>query len=218
MKLYLHATKKRDTEQTAITDETPSKQPQQQQQQPQSSPVHIDTEEPVDLESTPAAVENNSIPRTTGGFMALMQQKFTRDMYNPFLPLYATGNEQVRKYSSDMYYFNQLGSDLANERTFLAWIRTMLACIRTIFAFEKLQVEDARDTSLVVAVMLMGIMLLWTGISGGHRYYRTRNILLSASDNKPKTYNMLSLFPFVAMGFVTALLTSVATFTNKWWE
>lgn len=36
-----------------------------------------------------------------------------------------------------IYHFNRLGTDLANERTMLAWIRTMLAAVRTVFSYLK---------------------------------------------------------------------------------
>jgi hypothetical protein len=38
---------------------------------------------------------------------------------------------------TSIYHFNRLGTDLANERTMLAWIRTMLAAVRTVFAYLK---------------------------------------------------------------------------------
>jgi putative membrane protein len=48
---------------------------------------------------------------------------------------------------------------LANERTFLAWVRTALALVGGGFAIEKLVPELAGSTLLAVGLMFLGLLL-----------------------------------------------------------
>ena len=112
-----------------------------------------------------------------------------------------------------LYYFNQLGTDLANERTLLAWIRTLLACIRTVFAYLKLE-DSVNSPSLTAATMLIATLLLLTGLNAGYRYWQIQHIL--GMKEKPASYGRITLMPYVVFAVAIAIFNSVETYSGKW--
>ena len=131
--------------------------------------------------------------------------------YNPFGK--ALHSSKVDKAFKDLHFFNQLGTDLANERTLLAWIRTLLSCVRTVFSYEK-QVLSSGLTTLMAATMMTATLLLLSGLNAGYRYVTTRRLLMT--EEKPKTYNRFSLMPFILLAVSIAFLTSIETYLGHW--
>ena len=74
---------------------------------------------------------------------------------------------------------------LANERTFLAWVRTSLALMAAGLAVEALRVPIAPSVRLIVAVLLVlagigAVAQAWVGWTTTERALRTRAPLPSA--------------------------------------
>jgi len=150
-----------------------------------------------------------SIQRLSEKLLMVNHKAAHRPIHNPFWSM----KDHKMKAFGDIYYVNQLGTDLANERTLLAWIRTMLACIRTLFAYEK-QYMSNQNTTLFAANMMISTLLLLTGFNAAYRYYKIRWLL--QTKEKPKTYNAFSLMPFILLALATSLLTSIETFNGTW--
>ncbi|CAB9524312.1 expressed unknown protein [Seminavis robusta] len=234
LKLYLHVNQKnrRKPKQQEVTfvdgevevevskNDTPVPEANDANQTSAYAPIPKKDEEAGNSKDEPAQNQDEDPseidPQIRKGLISRFIAVMNMELYNPFKDLIGPSSSKQTQVLGSMFYFSQLSSDLANERTFLAWIRTMLAAVRTIFSYEKVQSDvTARDKSLVVAIMMTATMLLMAGFMGGQRYYSTRYLLLSRE--RKDTYNMISLSPFVLLGFAIAVVTSVATYASKWY-
>eukprot|EP00434_Breviolum_minutum_P001262 symbB.v1.2.001107.t1/scaffold59.1/size365495/11 len=72
-----------------------------------------------------------------------------------------TFTQQTDQLVTAMERFNRLATDLANERTLLAWLRTAMAGIRTIFVFYAMDgVNKFWETSITASEVLMAVLVL----------------------------------------------------------
>merc|ERR1712032_152464 len=92
---------------------------------------------------------------------------------------------------------------LANERTFLAWIRTGLAAMRTTVIFMSVTSNQVtwKDLLLISELSMMSVVIL-AAITGTTRYKRMQEVILMPSP--PQRYdrrsvNFFSMFVFVAV-------------------
>lgn len=91
----------------------------------------------------------------------------------------------------------------ANERTFLAWIRTALALMAAGVALEALEVPDANGprTAIVVGLAALGC------ISSGAAYFRWAQAERALRESRPLPSPQLA--PLLAFGLVIAAVVVV---------
>jgi uncharacterized membrane protein YidH (DUF202 family) len=127
-------------------------------------------------------------------------------------------NNSGKKAIGQILAYNMLGTDLANERTLLAWTRTMLAIVRTAFAYQKLFPTDIPridEPSLLAASIIIATLMIMSGLYSAQRYYSVRSML--TSENKPDSYNKMMLWPFISLCVILSILTGIVTLTDGWW-
>jgi len=98
---------------------------------------------------------------------------------------------------------------LANERTFLAWVRTALAFIAGAVALEQLvpsfSVSWAR-TALSIVLALLGLV----AIAGAYHHWRTNEVAMRHGRSLPRSPLMLALtVALVIIAAVVAVLLLV---------
>mmetsp|Transcript_42514 Transcript_42514/g.92388 ORF Transcript_42514/g.92388 Transcript_42514/m.92388 type:complete len:292 (-) Transcript_42514:11-886(-) len=114
--------------------------------------------------------------------------------------------QQTDQLVTAMERFNRLATDLANERTLLAWLRTAMAGIRTIFVFYAMDgVNKFWETSITASEVLMAILVLVLLYTGQARYYAIKELILRK--DPPPTFGRISLR-------YTYLVLALATFTT----
>jgi uncharacterized membrane protein YidH (DUF202 family) len=117
--------------------------------------------------------------------------------------------ENTKHMVDHMERFQRLSTDLANERTFLAWSRTALAAIRTVFAFYGMEAAGMFGTSgLIFCQIVMTISVLVGLMTGRWRYTRMKAVI--DMKHPPRHFGRMSVGWF----FVSALLVSMVTFVS----
>ena len=114
-------------------------------------------------------------------------------------------NDQDHLYG--MERMARLGTDLANERTLLAWIRTVLAIMRTAFATLGLEgVNAAWAVVQTTAVMMMTLLMCVAAYVGIYRFYRINRIV--SLKHIPSSFgkNRVPIWPLTGT-FVLSLVT-----------
>ena len=128
-----------------------------------------------------------------------------------WLPGYVSKYDKIEDHDDDeisgMAKMSRMSTDLANERTLLAWIRTILAIMRTAFA--TLGIEGVNPfwavVQLLTVIMMCGLMVA-AAVTGIYRYYKIARI--TALKNIPASFgkNRIPLWPVNAI-----LASSVGT-------
>ncbi|CAM9821151.1 unnamed protein product, partial [Heterosigma akashiwo] len=120
---------------------------------------------------------------------------------------------QGQEFQGELLKFERVNAHLANERTWLAWVRTALAVLSSAFTFLGLTEDFASGTQIFVFVLgcfYIGNVLLTYG-TGWLRYAQVREILgLPGSMIKPK-FNRFGLSHQARYLAVLLLVTGSAT-------
>lgn len=113
-----------------------------------------------------------------------------------------------------MERFNRLSTDLANERTLLAWVRTCLAAVRTGLSYLGLAAVSEWWISLVLAQWSMFALIVLGGVAGAARYYRLKAIL--EYKVPPRQFGRISLTPLNFLVAVSAVATASGLAAHSW--
>lgn len=112
--------------------------------------------------------------------------------------------------------FSRLSSELANERTLLAWIRTALAGIRGVFAFFSIpQIEGISNGMFYYCQLVMMAAVIFGGVSGTMRYNRVRNALRLV-DPPQDGYGRLSIMWFNATVAFLTIAIAIGVLIRGW--
>lgn len=94
-------------------------------------------------------------------------------------PSKATSNT----FRGELLKFERINAHLANERTWLAWVRTALSTLSCAFAFLSLSTQGFFETAVYILGSLFCVAMIFIFITGWHRYSRIKIILgLSFND------------------------------------
>ncbi|KAL1499863.1 hypothetical protein AB1Y20_012546 [Prymnesium parvum] len=111
--------------------------------------------------------------------------------------------------------FNRLSTDLANERTLLAWIRTCLAAMRTAFAMLTIREHTTFGVdTLNVAELGMVSFIILSAISGAWRYHKIKSII--SLKVPPLSFGRLSLRPLNLLVCLAAAIVAVVIYSGGW--
>eukprot|EP00928_Gymnodinium_smaydae_P000663 TRINITY_DN10253_c0_g2_i1.p1 TRINITY_DN10253_c0_g2~~TRINITY_DN10253_c0_g2_i1.p1 ORF type:complete len:350 (-),score=62.10 TRINITY_DN10253_c0_g2_i1:324-1373(-) len=111
--------------------------------------------------------------------------------------------------------FSRLTTDLANERTFLAWMRTTLAAVRTLFTFYSMSgVSEMFQDSLYVSEIGMASVMLIATLTGRWRYTRMKTIINRKVP--PRWFGRISITYLYVVLLVVTLITAANIYAGTW--
>ena len=110
---------------------------------------------------------------------------------------------------------SRLTTDLANERTYLAWIRTALASARTVVSFLALDgTNQFGRVSAKTCVIGFAVLSLLMMAHGTERYRKIKEILLTK--DTPAGFARLSTLPISLSLLGVLALVIIVTSSEKW--
>ncbi|CAJ1403506.1 unnamed protein product [Effrenium voratum] len=126
-----------------------------------------------------------------------------------------TLSQQTGQMVTAMERFNRLATDLANERTLLAWIRTAMAGIRTVFVFYAIDgVNTLWDYGVSASEILMAVLVLVLLFTGRSRYYAIKELILKREP--PATFGRISLrYTYIVLALAT-FTTTLGVCSRRW--
>lgn len=126
-------------------------------------------------------------------------------------PLLASTTEEG--FRGQLLKYERINAHLANERTWLAWIRTALGLLSCAFMLESQGTKAWTVTYFVLGCFFVAsVDLAW--VTGWFRYRKTKQILAMAKENIPPKFHRLRLsFPAYVLGvlFTTTAAVYVAS-------
>lgn len=110
---------------------------------------------------------------------------------------------------------SRLSSELANERTLLAWVRTGLAAMRTVFSFFGVAALSAGwlDSVIFAQGAMMTVVLVGSA-TGTLRYHRVRKALKMA--DPPEDFGRNSIMWFNSIVIITSVAVAAGIYTQQW--
>lgn len=123
-----------------------------------------------------------------------------------------SGHERVL---GDFERWSRLSTELANERTLLAWIRTSLAAERTVFTFLGFKATNGPGVWQHIYFAATGLLATVTivfGVVGVERFYKVKHALSRAQP--PATYSRITIQPaLLCLGIVLAV-AAICTYSH----
>lgn len=114
---------------------------------------------------------------------------------------------------SDFQRWSRLSTELANERTLLAWIRTALAAERTVFSFLGYKATEHLWHRIYIAcTALLATVTVIFGFLGVERYYKIKKAITTAQP--PGRYSRFTLQPALLALAVILAVVAIATYTR----
>jgi uncharacterized membrane protein YidH (DUF202 family) len=124
-------------------------------------------------------------------------------------------NRDVSEQLNGIERLNRLTTDLANERTLLAWTRTTLASIRTLFTYLALDGKSAAwKASITATEFSMATLVLAAATTGVWRFWRVKSIVHMKIP--PAGFGRITIRPLAVLLLVTAFATSIGIFSQQW--
>lgn len=113
--------------------------------------------------------------------------------------------------------FSRLSTDLANERTLLAWVRTGLAALRTVFAFFSIMTDMQSDTVFFTAFAAQCGMMGTTLLAVYAGYARFKKVkAASAQPQPPDNFGRPSVAWFYSLLAVTMVASALGVLSLYW--
>lgn len=111
--------------------------------------------------------------------------------------------------------FSRLSTELANERTLLAWVRTCLAAVRTALAYVGMAAATG-DWWISVRVAQWGMcaLIILAALAGSSRYYRLKAILNFKTP--PRQFGRISVAPMNAVVVIATFATAAGLLAGTW--
>lgn len=130
-------------------------------------------------------------------------------------PRSETMNKQTAEMCDAVQRFNRLSTELANERTLLAWVRTCLAAIRTVFTYLVLHaLTKSEHWSLYSTEIAMAVLIVVCAVTGANRYYQLKNIIIQK--DTPFGFGRFSMRPLNIIVVLTSLSTALGIISQQW--
>lgn len=121
----------------------------------------------------------------------------------------------MQKQLDGLERLNRVSTDLANERTLLAWVRTAMAAIRTLFTYLGLTgTTPGWHASVLATEIAMATLVIITAVTGVWRYFRLKAIV--GQKVPPRDFGRRSLRPFAALVLATAMASAVGVYSQQW--
>ena len=112
---------------------------------------------------------------------------------------------------------SRLSTDLANERTLLAWVRTALAAARTAFSYMGLSAAGAGwGAELFTCACVMAALAIAFPAMGLQRYAQIKRILHLPDSAMPAQFDRVSVRPLVWLLLACSLASAVGVATHEW--
>jgi len=106
--------------------------------------------------------------------------------------------------------FSRLGTDMGNERTLLAWIRTALAAVRTLFTYYPLiGTTPAWNWTVLSAEWAMAVLCILTTVLGHFRYVRAKEAIMMK--DPPFDYQRMSIRWVFYVTMISMVLSAVGS-------
>ena len=109
--------------------------------------------------------------------------------------------------------YNRLTTELANERTLLAWMRTCFAAMRTVFSFQRVSSDSVGlKVTLSISEVLMTTLMISAALLGSWRFFKIKNII--ALKEPPAAFGRFSLRPMSVIVILASLSAGVAMYAD----